>query len=226
YVGIEELPYMPFLSLYLQLGAKSESADVPSKFTTTRNMGSCKRKIEEVLEVYETDAKETGKEFIKKIRLENNRDSDASDSEIKEFREHFQTSLGLFGLSSNIYNCLEQSTSDSSSNKVNDITNSLKHLLSVDPVMGENQETMEIVKPENTELRNENAKVMYKNAKLRQALEEYETRITKLEQGEKISQYIDIPESGITNNASNSNGAYKQIGVTIISPGGGNIGYG
>ncbi|CAG8841880.1 12447_t:CDS:2, partial [Gigaspora margarita] len=148
YVGIEDLPYMPFLSLYLQLGAKSESADVPSKFTTTRNMGSCKRKIEEVLKGYETDAKETGKEFIKKIRLENNRDSDASDSEIKEFREHFQTSLGLFGLSSNIYNCLEQSTSNSSSTNVNDITNSLKHLLSawVDPVMGENQETMEIVK--------------------------------------------------------------------------------
>ncbi|CAG8849777.1 33684_t:CDS:1, partial [Racocetra persica] len=47
YIGIEDLPYMPFLSLYLQLGAKSELADVPSKSTTTRNMDSCKRKIAE-----------------------------------------------------------------------------------------------------------------------------------------------------------------------------------
>ncbi|CAG8630752.1 19862_t:CDS:1 [Racocetra persica] len=114
-------------------------------------MDSCKRKIAEVLEDYTTDAEGTGKEFIKKIRLGKKEDSDASSAEIKEFREYFQISLGLFGLSSDIYNCLGQSTpvsTTSSSTKVNDLTNSLKHLLSawVDPVMGESQETMEIVK--------------------------------------------------------------------------------
>ncbi|CAG8823310.1 18213_t:CDS:2, partial [Racocetra fulgida] len=41
----------------------------------TRNMTSCKRKIAEVLKDYKTDAKETRKEFIKKIRLENKEDS-------------------------------------------------------------------------------------------------------------------------------------------------------
>ncbi|RIB30539.1 hypothetical protein C2G38_2026786 [Gigaspora rosea] len=83
---------------------------------------------------------------------------------------------------------------------------------------------------ENTELRNENAKVKCENAELRQALEGHETRITKLEQGEKsitnvsqslvnsndtpeqiVSRCIDIPVSGISDNASNSNGAHKQI---------------
>ncbi|CAG8489547.1 23837_t:CDS:2, partial [Gigaspora rosea] len=83
---------------------------------------------------------------------------------------------------------------------------------------------------ENTEFRNENAKVKCENAKLRQALEGHETRITKLEQGEKsitnvlqslvnsndtseqiVSRCSDIPESGITDNASNSNSAHKQI---------------
>ncbi|CAG8805753.1 15781_t:CDS:2, partial [Gigaspora margarita] len=79
YIGIEDLPHMPFLSLYLQLGAKSELSDVPnSESTKTRNMTSCKRKIAEVLEDYKTDAKETRKEFIKKIRLENKEDSSAS----------------------------------------------------------------------------------------------------------------------------------------------------
>ncbi|CAG8854498.1 42178_t:CDS:1, partial [Gigaspora margarita] len=79
YIGIEDLSHMPFLSLYLQLGAKSESSDVPkSESTKTRNMTSCKRKIAEVLEDYKTDAKETRKEFIKKIRLENMEDSSAS----------------------------------------------------------------------------------------------------------------------------------------------------
>ncbi|CAG8713318.1 10939_t:CDS:1, partial [Racocetra persica] len=149
---IEDLSHMPFLSLYLQLGAKSESSDVPKlESTKTRNMASCKRKIAEVLEDYKTDAKETRKEFIKKIRVENKEDSSASSAEIKEFREHFQISLGLFGLSPNIYNCLGQFTpvsATSSTVMVNDLTNSLKHLLSawVDPAMGGNQEKMEIIK--------------------------------------------------------------------------------
>ncbi|CAG8806338.1 6137_t:CDS:1, partial [Racocetra fulgida] len=77
---------------------------------------------------------------------------------------------------------------------------------------------------ENIELRNKNAKVKRENVKLRQALEGHETRITKLEQEEKsitnvsqslinsndtseqiVSQCIDIPESGITDNVSNFN---------------------
>ncbi|CAG8522319.1 12399_t:CDS:2, partial [Dentiscutata heterogama] len=122
YIGIEDLLYMPFLSLYLQLGAKSELTDIPSKFTTTCKIDLCKRKIAKVLENYKMDAKGTEKEFIKKIRL-GKEDSDTS----------------------------RQSTpvpTTSPSTKVNDLTNSLKHLLSawVDPVMGESQETMEIVK--------------------------------------------------------------------------------
>ncbi|CAG8749586.1 6024_t:CDS:2, partial [Cetraspora pellucida] len=81
---------MPFLLLYLQLGAKSELADILSKSTTICNMDLCKCKIAKSTPVSTT----------------------------------------------------------SSSTKVNDLTNSLKHLLSawVDPVMGDSQETIEIVK--------------------------------------------------------------------------------
>ncbi|CAG8850908.1 25646_t:CDS:1, partial [Racocetra persica] len=60
-------------------------------------------------------------------------------------------SLGLFGLSSNIYNCLGQFTPISTASsvaKVNDLTTNLKHLLSawVDPAMGEDPETMKMIK--------------------------------------------------------------------------------
>ncbi|CAG8844925.1 5823_t:CDS:1, partial [Racocetra persica] len=47
YIGIEDISYMPFLSLYMQLGAKSELVDVPSMPTKTRNTTSCKCKIAE-----------------------------------------------------------------------------------------------------------------------------------------------------------------------------------
>ncbi|CAG8727387.1 24677_t:CDS:2 [Cetraspora pellucida] len=113
--------------------AKLELVNDLLKFTETPNMTSCKCKIAEVLENYKTDTKETGKEFIKKIRLKNKEDSSASSAKIKAFQEHFQTLLGLFGLSSNIYNCLVQFTPVStilSLAKVSDLTNSLKHLLS------------------------------------------------------------------------------------------------
>ncbi|CAG8722705.1 17756_t:CDS:2, partial [Racocetra fulgida] len=153
----------------------------------------------------------TRKEFIKKIRLENKEDSRASDAEINAFREHFQISLGLFGLSSNIYKCLGQNKSDSTPSStvmVNDLTNNLKHLLSawVDPTMGGgDQEKMMIIKrmdpmvykmeeliTEIDKLRKENVNIKAKNTRLKQAIEEnakceaeYEIRIKKLEQSNK-----------------------------------------
>ncbi|CAG8744215.1 25005_t:CDS:10 [Cetraspora pellucida] len=144
--------------------AKSELANVLSKFTETPNMTSCKCKIAEVLEDYKIDTKETGKKFVKKIRLKNKKVLSALSTKIKAFREHFQTSLGLFGLSSNIYNCLVQSTPVSTASlsaKVSDLTNSLKHLLSawVDPVIREGQETMKIVKCLTSKLEVENSKL-------------------------------------------------------------------
>ncbi|CAG8792419.1 9601_t:CDS:2, partial [Cetraspora pellucida] len=69
YIGIENLLYMPFLSLYLQLGAKSELVKISSKFTKTHKMIACKCKLVNVLENYKTDTKETGKEFIKRLDL-------------------------------------------------------------------------------------------------------------------------------------------------------------
>ncbi|CAG8849163.1 29070_t:CDS:1, partial [Racocetra persica] len=111
YIGIEELPHMPFLSLYLQLGATTEFVDIPEEFVETRQtrqVNSCKRKINEVLKDYKTDHNETRKEFFKKIRIDY--EKEVSGAEITAFREHFQISLGLFGLSSNVYNCLGQFT--------------------------------------------------------------------------------------------------------------------
>ncbi|RHZ84516.1 hypothetical protein Glove_80g12 [Diversispora epigaea] len=77
---------------------------------------------------------------------------------------------------------------------------------------------------ENTELRNENTELRNENAKLRQDIEGHETRITKLEQGEKsitnvsqssvnsndtpeqiVSRCDDTPVSDISDNISNSN---------------------
>ncbi|CAG8725364.1 22304_t:CDS:2 [Cetraspora pellucida] len=116
--GIEDLPYMPFLSLYLQLDAKSELVDILSKFTETPNMISCKYKITEVLEDYKIDTKETKKNLLRRLDLK-----------IKKIQS-IPVSIA------------------SSSAKVSNLTNSLKHLLSawVEPVIGEGQETMKIVK--------------------------------------------------------------------------------
>ncbi|CAG8498256.1 4133_t:CDS:2 [Funneliformis caledonium] len=107
YIGIEELPHMPFLSLYLQLGA-------------TR----CK--IEEVLKNYQTDDDETRENFIKKIRIDDN--NDVSNAEIIAFRKHFQMPLALFGLSSNIYSFLKQFISNLTTSSL-DLTSSFKQLL-------------------------------------------------------------------------------------------------
>ncbi|CAH1757035.1 8443_t:CDS:1 [Entrophospora sp. SA101] len=109
YIGIEELPHMPILSLYLQLGSTKEFIDVPTelfKSPQTRQIVLCKHKIEEVLKDYQTDDDETIENFIKKIRIDDN--NNVSNTEIIAFREHFQKTLALFGLSSNICGCLKQ----------------------------------------------------------------------------------------------------------------------
>ncbi|CAG8499026.1 2346_t:CDS:2, partial [Cetraspora pellucida] len=141
YIGIEDLLYMLFLLLYLQLGAKSELVDILSKFTETSNMTSCKCKIAEVLEDYKTDTKETGKEFVKKIRLK-----------IRNIQ--VLQSTPVFTASSSV--------------KVSDLTNSLKHLLSawVDPLEVENEKVRQIIK-EKSDLEAENFKHNIENAKLK-----------------------------------------------------------
>ena len=148
YIGIEELPHMPFLSLYLQLGATKEFIDVPTEFfesPQTRQIALCKRKIEEVLKDYQTNDDETRENFIKKIRIDDN--NDVSNAEITAFREHFQMPLALFGLSSNIYSCLKQFTSNPTTSSL-DLTSSFKQLLTawVDPILGECPEKMKIIK--------------------------------------------------------------------------------
>ncbi|CAG8852198.1 13669_t:CDS:1, partial [Gigaspora margarita] len=130
YIDIEKLPHLPFLSLYLQLGAITELVDVPTEFIQTRQVTMCKRKIEDVLGNYQADDIETRGEFIKKIRLDVN--NDISNAEITAFREHFQTPLALFGLSPNIYSCLEQPTpvfATSPSTITNDLASNFKQLL-------------------------------------------------------------------------------------------------
>ncbi|CAJ0914775.1 8084_t:CDS:2 [Entrophospora sp. SA101] len=132
YIGIEELPHMPFLSLYLQLGATKEFIDVPTEFfksPQTCQIALCKHKIEEVLKDYQTD------------------DDKTSEILLRTFHEHFQKPLALFGLSSNIYSCLKQFTSNPTTSSL-DLTNSFKQLLTawVDPTLGECPEKMKIVK--------------------------------------------------------------------------------
>ncbi|CAG8766235.1 1811_t:CDS:1, partial [Ambispora leptoticha] len=149
YIDIEELPHMPFLSLYLQLGATGEFVDVPTEFIQTRQVKLCKRKIEGVLEDYQASDTETRSEFVKKIRIDG--DKDISNAEVTAFREHFQTPLALFGLSPNIYSCLEHSTPVSATSPptiANDLANNFKQLLTawVDPTLGEHPEEMTIIK--------------------------------------------------------------------------------
>nr|CAG8532985.1 1751_t:CDS:2 [Entrophospora candida] len=133
YIGIEELPHMPFLSLYLQLGATKEFIDVPTEF------------FESPQTYYQTDDDEARENFIKKIRIDDN--NDASNAEITAFCEHFQMPLALFGLSSNIYSCLKQFTSNPTTSSL-DFTSSFKQLLTawVDPTLGECPEKMKIIK--------------------------------------------------------------------------------
>ncbi|CAG8668297.1 3420_t:CDS:1, partial [Paraglomus brasilianum] len=152
YIGVEKLPHMPFLSLYLQLGATTEFVDVQLakvKARQTRQINLCKRKIEEVLEDYQVDDDTTRDEFIKKIRIDGSKD--VSDAEITAFRESFQVPLALFGLSSNMYGCLEQFmpvSATSSSTTTKDLTGNFKQLLTawVDPTMGEHPEKIKIIK--------------------------------------------------------------------------------
>ncbi|CAJ0767207.1 6185_t:CDS:2, partial [Entrophospora sp. SA101] len=148
YISIEELPHMPFLSLYLQLGATKEFIDVPTEFfesPQTCQIGLCKQKIEEVLKDYQTDDDEARENFIKKIRIDDN--NDVSNAEITAFCEHFQMPLALFGLSSNIYSCLKQFTSNPTTSSL-DLTSSFKQLLTawVDPTLGECPKKMKIIK--------------------------------------------------------------------------------
>ncbi|RHZ54529.1 hypothetical protein Glove_426g9 [Diversispora epigaea] len=101
--------------------------------------------------------------------------------------------------------------------------------------MGNTKFKLDLLKQENSRLLVENTELRNENAKLRQDLEGYEARITKLEQGEKsitnvlqssvceagysVSNIIssemensnDTPISDITDNASNSNDVHEQI---------------
>ena len=142
---------MPFLSLYLQLGATTEFVDVQLAVGAhqTRQINLCKGNIKEVLKDYQIDDDKTRGEFIKKIRIDCSKD--VSDAEITAFREHFQVPLALFGLSSNIYGCLEQFMpvpATSSSTTTKDLTSNFKQLLTawVDPIMGEHPEKIKIIK--------------------------------------------------------------------------------
>ncbi|CAG8509659.1 8578_t:CDS:2, partial [Racocetra fulgida] len=149
YIEIEKLSHMPFLSLYLQLGARTEFADVPKEFIQTHQVTSCKCKIKDVLKDYQAGDIETRSEFVKKIRIDDNKS--ISDAENTTFRKYFQMPLALFGLSPNIYSCLEQPTpvsTTSPSTIANDLTNSFKQLLTawVDPTLGEHPEEMTIIK--------------------------------------------------------------------------------
>ncbi|TLY02294.1 MAG: hypothetical protein E6K87_08200 [Thaumarchaeota archaeon] len=102
-----------------------------------------------MLEEYQAGDIKTRGEFVKKIRIDDNQD--ISDAEITAFREHFQTPLALFGLSPNIYSCLEQLTpipATSPSTIASDLTSNFKQLLTawVDPTLGEHPEETKIIK--------------------------------------------------------------------------------
>ncbi|CAG8462458.1 27207_t:CDS:1 [Dentiscutata erythropus] len=131
YIKLEKLLYMPFLSLYLQLGSTAKFFNVPTEYIQTCQVKLYKRKIEEVLKDYQIgDNIKTRSEFVKKIRIDDNKSiSGAKDT---AFREHFQRPLVLFRLFLNIYSCLEQSipvSTTSPSTITNDLTSSFKQLL-------------------------------------------------------------------------------------------------
>uniref|UniRef100_A0A1D1XK08 Cytochrome c-type biogenesis protein CycH n=1 Tax=Anthurium amnicola TaxID=1678845 RepID=A0A1D1XK08_9ARAE len=101
-IGIEDLPHMPFLSIYMQLRSQSNRFEVPSFPTlrTRREAAQLKRTIDEVGDKYLTRD-----DFLKKARLTPPGEP-ASASEISAFRNHFQVAFSLFGLSPDVYACL------------------------------------------------------------------------------------------------------------------------
>ncbi|CAG8766589.1 4721_t:CDS:1, partial [Racocetra fulgida] len=159
-VGIEQLPHMPFLSLYMQLGSSKGFSEDPSGTVETKGAVKRKHKIDEVLQDYNTDCDDTRDRFLKRIRTKLSEDTsdvkkepnkdvldDASDAEIVTFQRYFQIPLAVFGLSSEVYGCLEQATTHTSVIG-GDLKSSFKQLLTawVDPTLGGNSEEVEIVK--------------------------------------------------------------------------------
>jgi hypothetical protein len=106
-IGIEDLPHMPFLSIYMQLRSHTNRFEIPNspKLRTTKETTRLKRIISEVGDEYLVRD-----EFLKKARLVPP-DKPASASEISAFRNHFQIAFSLFGLSSDVYECLKSEDS-------------------------------------------------------------------------------------------------------------------
>ncbi|RHZ77912.1 hypothetical protein Glove_168g304 [Diversispora epigaea] len=96
--------------------------------------------------------------------------------------------------------------------------------------MGNPKSELDLLKQENARLLAENTELRKENAKLRQDIEGHETRITKLEQGDKsitkvpqssvnsnntpeqiVSRCDDTPVSDISDNTSNSVTAFDEV---------------
>ncbi|CAG8622156.1 207_t:CDS:1 [Funneliformis mosseae] len=101
-IGIKDLPYISFLSIYMQLRSQSKQFEILSSLTlhTKREATQLKRIISEVGNKYLTQD-----DFFKKVRLMPSGES-ASASEISAIHNHFQVAFSLFGLSLDVYACL------------------------------------------------------------------------------------------------------------------------
>ncbi|CAG8446632.1 8217_t:CDS:2 [Funneliformis caledonium] len=102
HIGIEDLPHIPFLSIYMQLRSQSKRFEILSSPTLCirREAAQFKRTISEVSDKYLTQD-----DFLKKARLMPLGEP-AGTSEISAFRNYFQVASSLFGLSPNVYACL------------------------------------------------------------------------------------------------------------------------
>jgi len=91
----------------MQLRSHTNHFEIPNspKLRNTKKTTRLKHTISEVGDEYLTRD-----EFLKKVRLVPP-DKPASASEINAFRNHFQVAFSLFGLSSNVYECLRSEDS-------------------------------------------------------------------------------------------------------------------
>ena len=109
-VGIEDLPHMPFLSLYMQLRSPKARVEFPDiKILQNQTRGS----QEATLRIQGADLHGvylSREAFLGQVRQYPHRDATAS--EVSAFRNHFQTAICLFGLGPDVYGCLKYRESD------------------------------------------------------------------------------------------------------------------
>jgi hypothetical protein len=120
-VGIEQLPTLPFLSLYMQFGANVSGVDEEYHFPQVGTIArTTKLKIEEIQQ-RESSKGLSGHLPQKRKRESNVKDNEVNNSDEHAYRHCYQFAVGLFGLTA--YDFLQENDSG------NQLLNTVRRLL-------------------------------------------------------------------------------------------------